>query len=173
LKKLSVHQRASFLGDAVFAASDGIVTTFAIVAGSEGASLGNSVVLILGFANLFADGISMAAGRFLGVKSEIDFEEAKGRRTDVQVSPFKHAFLTFVFFNLAGLVPLIPFIFGQESSFVLSSFLVAIALIGVGVLKNVYTKNGVIKSIFEILLVGGFAAIAAFFIGYVIENYIL
>jgi VIT1/CCC1 family predicted Fe2+/Mn2+ transporter len=61
-----------FLRNAVYAANDGVVTTFAVVAGVTGASLEPIAILALGFANLFADGISMASGNYLGTKSEKD-----------------------------------------------------------------------------------------------------
>lgn len=59
-----------YISDIVFGANDGIVTTFAIVAGAAGAHLTPFVVLALGFANLFGDGISMGLGEYLGRKSE-------------------------------------------------------------------------------------------------------
>lgn len=62
----------AYLKDAVYAANDGIITTFAVVAGVVGASLEPIVILVLGFANLFADGVSMAGGNYLGTKSESD-----------------------------------------------------------------------------------------------------
>ena len=58
------------LGDAVFGANDGCVTTLAVVAGAMGGGLEHTVVLILGFANLIADGFSMAVGNYLSTKSE-------------------------------------------------------------------------------------------------------
>jgi len=61
-----------FLKDAVYAANDGIITTFAVVAGVVGASLDPIIIVVLGFANLFADGLSMAGGNYLGTKSEKD-----------------------------------------------------------------------------------------------------
>jgi vacuolar iron transporter family protein len=57
------------LEDFVYGATDGAVTTFAVVAGVVGASLSPSIVLILGFANLFADGFSMAVGNYLATKA--------------------------------------------------------------------------------------------------------
>lgn len=48
-----------YLPEFVYGGIDGSVTTFAVVAGAIGASLSNSVILILGFANLFADGVSI------------------------------------------------------------------------------------------------------------------
>ena len=48
-----------YLGDLVYGANDGIITTFAVVAGVSGASLPARTVLILGFANLIADGFSI------------------------------------------------------------------------------------------------------------------
>ena len=76
--KEKIHDKASLIRDIVIAGNDGVVTTFAVVAGSLGASLSPSVVLILGFANLFADGLSMSTGAYLGVKSEIEFENNSG-----------------------------------------------------------------------------------------------
>jgi vacuolar iron transporter family protein len=68
--RLSAKIRHGYLGDAVFGAIDGSVTTFAVVAGAMGGGLEHTVVLILGFANLIADGFSMAVGNYLSTKSE-------------------------------------------------------------------------------------------------------
>lgn len=61
-----------YLPEMVYGSIDGIVTTFAVVAGAAGAGLSIKVVLILGIANLVADGLSMSIGSFLSKKSEID-----------------------------------------------------------------------------------------------------
>ena len=60
----------AYIGDVIFAANDGIVTTFAVVAGAAGGGLPVTVILILGFANMLADGLAMGLGNFLGSKSE-------------------------------------------------------------------------------------------------------
>ena len=70
--RLSEPPKRRFLRDWVLGGIDGAVTTFAIVAGVAGAGLSYSVVIILGVANLIADGISMAAGNYSGVKAEND-----------------------------------------------------------------------------------------------------
>ncbi len=59
-----------FVKDFVYGSIDGIITTFAVVAGVSGAGLASSIILIMGFSNLFADGFSMAIGNYLSVKSE-------------------------------------------------------------------------------------------------------
>lgn len=59
-----------YLGEFVYGGIDGSVTTFAVVAGAAGAELSSSIVIILGFANLFADGFSMSIGSYLSTKSE-------------------------------------------------------------------------------------------------------
>lgn len=71
-KRLSDGPRVSYLRDWVYGGIDGAVTTFAVVAGVEGAQLAPSVLLILGAANLLADGFSMAAGSYSATKAEID-----------------------------------------------------------------------------------------------------
>lgn len=67
---LKARKARSYLRDAVYGATDGIVTTFAVVAGARGAGLPSRVAVILGAANLLGDGFSMAAGNFLGARAE-------------------------------------------------------------------------------------------------------
>jgi len=59
-----------FLKDSIFGAIDGAVTTFAVVSSVAGAGLPSGIVIILGLANLLADGFSMASGNFLGTRAE-------------------------------------------------------------------------------------------------------
>jgi VIT1/CCC1 family predicted Fe2+/Mn2+ transporter len=68
--RLTAAKQNSYLGDAVLGAIDGCVTTFAVVAGASGAALPASVAIILGLANLLADGFSMAASNYQRAKSE-------------------------------------------------------------------------------------------------------
>jgi len=71
------HQRTTFLSfekeyiaEFVYGGIDGVITTFAVVAGSAGAELAVPIVLILGFANLIADGFAMSVGSYFSAKSE-------------------------------------------------------------------------------------------------------
>jgi VIT1/CCC1 family predicted Fe2+/Mn2+ transporter len=73
------------LEDFVYGATDGAVTTFAVVAGVVGASLSPAVVLILGFANLFADGFSMAIGNYLATRSKREALEKARQREEWEV----------------------------------------------------------------------------------------
>lgn len=68
--RLEQERRHSYLGDGVLGAIDGTVTTFAVVAGAIGAGFSAMVVIVLGFANLFADGFSMAVSNYLNTKSQ-------------------------------------------------------------------------------------------------------
>lgn len=70
--RLSEKPSASYLRDWIYGGIDGTVTTFAIVAGAVGAALSPKIILILGVANLLADGFSMAAANYSGSKSEAD-----------------------------------------------------------------------------------------------------
>lgn len=67
-----------YIAEFVYGGIDGAITTFAVVAGAEGAGLGIEVVVILGLANLIADGFSMSVGNFFSTKAERDtFERHK------------------------------------------------------------------------------------------------
>ena len=69
-KRLEGGTEASYLRDWVYGGIDGAITTFAIVCGVVGANFSTSVILILGAANIVADGFSMAASNYTGTKSE-------------------------------------------------------------------------------------------------------
>lgn len=71
-ERLSAGPQQNYLRDWIYGGIDGSVTTFAVVTGVVGAHLSPAVIVIMGFANLFADGFSMAASNFLGTKSEHD-----------------------------------------------------------------------------------------------------
>ena len=77
-----------YIGDMVYGGLDGIVTTFAIVSGVSGANLGSGVILILGLANLLADGLSMAAGAFLSLKSEREYYDRERERETWEIEHF-------------------------------------------------------------------------------------
>lgn len=68
--RLAEPPRHSYLRDWVYGGIDGSVTTFAVVAGVVGAQLPHQIVVILGIANLIADGFSMAASNYLGTRAE-------------------------------------------------------------------------------------------------------
>ncbi len=61
-----------YLGEFVYGGIDGSVTTFAVVSGAVGAGLDSSIIIILGCANLLADGLAMSIGAFLSTRAEID-----------------------------------------------------------------------------------------------------
>jgi vacuolar iron transporter family protein len=69
-KRLEDGASQNYLGDFIYGAIDGAVTTLAVVAGVAGAGLSSRIVIILGVANLVADGFSMAAANFLGTRAE-------------------------------------------------------------------------------------------------------
>jgi len=173
VERRTIHERASFLRDFVFAADDGIITTFAVVAGSFGAGLAPSIILTLGFANLLADGFSMATGIYLGAKSEVEYEKSKNDPHWQSDSPVKQGLITFVSFDIAGVLPLLPFLFGIRAGFAASAALVGIFLFGLGVVKGFYTQKSPLKSGLETFLIGGIAAVLAYSVGYLIDNFVL
>ena len=79
------ESEGQYLGEFVYGAIDGTVTTFAVVSGATGASLSPIVVIILGFANLLADGFSMACGNFLSERSQRDFIEKERKREEWEI----------------------------------------------------------------------------------------
>lgn len=73
--RLARDNKPNYIRDWVYGGIDGTVTTFAVVAGVVGAQLSANIIIILGIANLLADGLSMAAGNYSATKTEIDDRE--------------------------------------------------------------------------------------------------
>ena len=85
--EVSRSREGKHIKSLVYGGLDGIITTFAVVSGVTGASLAMRVVIILGFANLLADGISMAVGDYLSTKSENEYMEGLKETAERKISP--------------------------------------------------------------------------------------
>jgi vacuolar iron transporter family protein len=81
--RIAKSAKSQNISDAVLGAIDGCVTTFAVVSAAVGAGLSASIALVLGFANLFADGFSMAVSNYESIKANREFAEDI-RRTEEQ-----------------------------------------------------------------------------------------
>jgi VIT1/CCC1 family predicted Fe2+/Mn2+ transporter len=153
-----------YLGDLVYGANDGIITTFAVAAGVAGASLPPRIVLILGLANLVADGFSMAASNYLAIRSRNAIAGVDGRATEP--APLRHAAATFVAFILAGSVPLLAYALPMVNArFPVAIAFTAVTLFSVGAARSLVTAAGYLRSGAEMLLVGAAAASVSYGIG--------
>ena len=163
-----------YLKDAVYGANDGIVTTFAVIAGVAGAALSPVVVIILGIANLLADGFSMAASNFLSSRSERDFymrERATREWETENPKPIRSAAITFFSFVAAGFLPVVPYLWNSsdDTAFAWSTAAAGVSFFAVGALRTLITAKPWLWSGFEMLVVGGFASGIAYLTGYFIR----
>ncbi|MBS3089286.1 VIT1/CCC1 transporter family protein [Candidatus Pacearchaeota archaeon] len=168
-----------YLPEFVYGGIDGAVTTFAVVAGSIGAALSPAIVLILGFANLFADGFSMAVSNYLATKSQtelhrhhVDYKEY----VRLGKHPVKTAIATFISFFIIGFIPLLSFLLSffypslKNSQIMISFVLTGAALALVGAVKGEVTQKHWMRSAAETLLIGGVAALLAFIVGALLKG---
>ncbi len=225
--------KEKYLKDMVYGSMDGIITTFAVVSGVIGASLSYGIIIILGFANLLADGFSMAIGNYLSTKTELEKinKKRKEYHKDVRespelkiselrailkergfkdeiisqlifkitpnkeaweklmlsenfgeyknINPKKTAFATFVAFIIAGFIPLLAFVLAyfldifRNYAPIISIFLTIFALFFVGMLKSSIVGKKVFWGGVETLFIGGIAAFVAFFVGFLLKNFIV
>lgn len=231
--KQETNPFAEYFKEIIYGGIDGIVTTFAVVAGFAGASLTNDttlqisfvVVLLFGLANLFADAASMGLGNFLSVRSEKDLYHAKRELelsevrtntdhelvetiaimkdkgfTDEQATTLAGIYktnedywvdfmmqhelelsdprgeneiftglATFFSFMIFGAIPLLPFMLRSEgdpaTAFMYSSIGTLGALVALGLLKWKVIGSRLSASLFEVVAVGGTAAVLAYFVG--------
>lgn len=176
-QKIKQHLE-DYLGEFVYGGIDGAVTTFAVVAGATGARFDIKILLVLGFANLIADGFSMGVGSYLSTKSAIELKAKKGESIKDEPSPVINGAMTYISFILVGLVPLLAYtidlILGLDSSnlFTVSIVLTALAFIGIGLLKSRVAHTSRIRSVLETLILGAIAAGFAYVLGDVLERLI-
>jgi VIT1/CCC1 family predicted Fe2+/Mn2+ transporter len=151
-----------YLRDLVYGANDGIITTFAVVAGVAGGALSGRAVLIVGAANLFADGLSMGVGNYLGIRSDESARAAQALPEE-EASPLRHGAATFLAFVVAGAVPLLPYLVSLDGSrFVLSSALTFATLFAVGAARAIVTVDRWWVAGLEMLGLGAVVAAAAY-----------
>lgn len=167
-----------YLSEFVYGGIDGAVTTFAVVAGATGARFDVKILLVLGFANLIADGFSMGVGSYLSSKSEQELMLKHKESIKDEPSPIINGVTTYISFILAGLVPLLAYtinvIFGLNSTnlFAIAIALTALAFVAIGLLKSKVSEAPVARSITETLVLGALAAGAAYAVGGLLERLI-
>jgi vacuolar iron transporter family protein len=152
----------TYLPDLVFGASDGIITTLAIVSGVVGADLSTTVILILGFANLLADGFSMGASNVLSRRSDL-----REQPLPTVAAASRHGLATFIGFVAAGIVPLsaylLPWFDGVRFAGAVALALATLFAVGAG--RAFFTRRGWLASGLEMLSIGALAAVVAYAVG--------
>ncbi|GAA0255218.1 VIT1/CCC1 transporter family protein [Haladaptatus pallidirubidus] len=167
-----IEDVGGYIAEVIYGANDGIITTFAVVAGVAGAALDPAIVLILGTANLLADGFSMGASNYLSQRSTLEYEQAqhsaKGGRP-----PIFTTVTTFLAFVFAGWTLLLPYLLALEfeafltssATFTVSLTAAALAFFLVGSSRSFVTNRRWYKAGGEMLAVGLLAAGVAFAVG--------
>lgn len=160
-----------YVRDLVYGANDGVITTFAVVAGVTGGTLPPVTVLVLGIANLLADGLSMGVGNYLGIRSDERVREAQ-QLPEQEAFPMRHGLATFIAFVTAGAVPLAPYVFPgiAANRFVASAVLSLAVMFTVGATRarvgtGTWWMNG-----FEMLGLGVIVGTAAYYAGAVVSG---
>ena len=155
-----------YLRDLVYGANDGIITTFAVVAGVAGAALAAKTVIILGVANLLADGFSMGASNFLAIRSDEAIRASLGEEVH-EPYPARHGLATMAAFVLVGSVPLTPYLLIDGPLQLQWATLVTLAtLFAVGAARALVTDLRWWKAGAEMLAVGAAAAAVSYAVGY-------
>lgn len=148
-----------YLPQIIYGGIDGLVTTFAVVAGATGGWLSSKTVIVLGIANVLADGISMSIGAYLSTRED----------PEKKVCSYCVGIATFIAFLFFGFLPLLPYIF-SFGSFLLSGIITGIAFVSIGYLKGIMNQKSIILAILQTVLLGGIAAAVAYYAGVFLEG---
>jgi VIT1/CCC1 family predicted Fe2+/Mn2+ transporter len=160
-----------YVRELIYGANDGIITTFAVVAGVAGGGLSLRVVLIIGAANLFADGLSMAVGNYLSIRSYESVLEAQ-QLPEEEAFPLRHAGATFLAFVVAGTVPLVPYMLPglPVDRFALSIALTLLTMFVVGASRALIASVRWWRAGLEMLGLGAVVAALAYASGGIVAS---
>lgn len=147
-----MYDNGNYNSEIVYGGVDGLITTFAIIAGSVGAELSHNIIIILGFASILADGFSMGVSSFLAE-----------RMRESKKHPYLVGLSTFISFVILGSMPMIPYVMKLEHAFTYAIVVLILILFLLGLLKGKGYYYG-----FETALIGG----AAVYIAYQSAKYI-
>lgn len=167
-----------YLAEFVYGSIDGTVTTFAIVSGTVGAALAPGIVLILGFANVLADGFSMAASNYLAHESELDVAAGDIDDREHSNEPIITALITFVSFVVVGIMPLLAYVLAPFNSFIAAhTFAVACGITGVtfaiiGGVRGFVVGRNVVYAALQTLAIGGVAAAISYYVGALLRTFV-
>jgi VIT1/CCC1 family predicted Fe2+/Mn2+ transporter len=152
-----------YIRDLVYGANDGLITTFAVVSGVSGGALSHVAVLVIGAANLAADGVSMGVGNLLAIRADERAREADGL-PELEAYPWKHGMATLLAFVGAGALPLLPFVIPLASANRLawSTGGTFVAMFGLGCVRGLITRDRWWRTGIETLALGGVVALAAY-----------
>ncbi len=154
-----------YVGDIVYGANDGLITTFTVVSGVAGAQLASGIVLIIGFVNLIADGFSMGASNYLAIRSMAGPD--RGVR-----EPLLHAGATMGSFVLVGVVPLVAYLIPAIAphAFVISCVATGVSMFAVGASRSIVVGRSWVICGLEMFAIGAVAAAVAYSVGMVAQR---
>lgn len=157
-----------YLRDVVFGANDGVVTTLAVLAGSAGAGFPLEVALVLGLANLVADGFSMAVGNYVSMKSEL---EQRGVPPSLE-QPVRHALAMLASFVLLGAAPLTAYLAPDPWRLPLAAIVGLGALALLGAWRAPLVRRSRRAASIELVAVGAVAAALAYATGAIASAFV-
>jgi VIT1/CCC1 family predicted Fe2+/Mn2+ transporter len=134
-------------------------------------AISSRALLVVGVANLVADGLSMGVGNYLGIRSEEGVRAAQNL-PEAEAYPARHGVATLLAFVTAGALPLAPFVSGDASAARgwLSVALTFSALFAIGALRSLVTVRRWWAAGLEMLLLGAAVAVAAYGSGAIIAS---
>ena len=162
-----------YVRELVYGSIDGIITTFAVVAGVTGGSLAATVVLVCGIANLVADGLSMAVGNYLSIRAHESVLEAQNLPEE-EAYPARHGIATFAAFVVAGALPLLPYVVPAPAAdrFAWSAAVTLLTLFVVGALRSLVARVRWWWAGLEMFSLGSIVAVVAYASGAIVATLI-
>mgnify|MGYP001566835568 CR=1 FL=1 len=161
-------QQAINFRNFIFGVEDSLVSTVGLLSGIASAQVPKNTIFITGVILILVEAISMAAGSFLSEYSTEDLEAHH------EVSPRKSiigGITMFFSYLIAGVIPLLPYLF-LEVSIALPASIIAtiISLFVLGLFSAKISHTPILKSAIRMLVIAELAILVGMIVGKFFNN---
>ncbi|OGZ41626.1 MAG: hypothetical protein A3C80_00280 [Candidatus Ryanbacteria bacterium RIFCSPHIGHO2_02_FULL_45_43] len=155
---------APYVRNFIFGVEDSLVSTVGLLSGIAIAGVAQHIILLTGLILIFVEAFSMGVGSLLSEHSAEKY--LKGREVSF-ARALPASAVMFISYFLSGFIPLFPYLVLDVSTAFPTSIAVSLfALFLLGLAGGKFLHVNVLRSSFEMLIIGGVAVI----IGAVVRN---
>lgn len=163
---MKINLDEDYFRSVMFGLQDGLVSTTGLVIGMSAGVSDRAIIILASFVAVSVEASSMAAGQYSSEKAVHQMSRKSRHRDDLIIG----SILMFFSYLIAGLIPILPFLFFPvDTARIISVPAALLSLFGVGFLKGKIVKEESLRSAIEMLVIGGLATAIGLLVGILLK----
>ena len=152
-----------YIRNVIFGIEDSLAATVGLLSGIAAESVPHETILLTGFVYIFVEAFSMGIGSFLAEETGQEYE---GKRTVSSLRAAKGGIAMFASCVLAGLVPIIPYLYFPAEYALAGSILLSLLMLSLlGFVHARLVRLPIFPRVLRMLLLGGTAILVGVVVG--------